>query len=76
MLPFPVFPTAAELAAAITQVPPDSWHDDPHGPPDWRARVSAVLAEQIRSELSDTELSDTELSETASSAVGRAQEAS
>ncbi len=71
VLPFPVFPTAAQLAAAITQVPTDSWHDDPHGPPDWRARVSAVLAEQIRSELSDTELS-----ETASSAAGRTQEES
>jgi CO/xanthine dehydrogenase FAD-binding subunit len=53
VLSFPAFPDAAELESAIAGGPDAQWHDDPHGPPDWRARVSAVLAEQIRVELAD-----------------------
>lgn len=51
VLAFDAFPGAAELSARIEALPAAVWHDDPHGAPDWRARVSAVLAEQIRSEL-------------------------
>ena len=29
----------------------DDWYDDPHGSPSWRAHVTVVLAEQVRSEL-------------------------
>ncbi len=51
LLGFDAFPGAPELAAAVAALPTGIWHDDPHGPPDWRAQVSAVLAEQIRVEL-------------------------
>jgi CO/xanthine dehydrogenase FAD-binding subunit len=51
LLAFDAFPGAAELAQALAALPAEIWHDDPHGPPDWRAQVSAVLAEQIRVEL-------------------------
>lgn len=52
LLAFDELPDTVELAAAISALPMTLWHDDPHGPPDWRAQVSAVLAEQIRVELS------------------------
>jgi CO/xanthine dehydrogenase FAD-binding subunit len=29
----------------------DCWYDDPHGPADWRAHVTGVLAREIRQEL-------------------------
>ena len=51
LLCFAAFPDLAELAGAISALPRTIWHDDPHGPPDWRAHVSAALAEQIRVEL-------------------------
>ncbi|EOM75203.1 FAD-binding molybdopterin dehydrogenase [Rhodococcus rhodnii] len=44
-------PTAAEVAAAIDAIPETDWLDDPHGEPAWRAHVTAVLAEEIRTEL-------------------------
>ena len=40
----------AILASAI---PPVLWYDDVHGAPDWRAHVTALLAEEIRAELVD-----------------------
>jgi xanthine dehydrogenase iron-sulfur cluster and FAD-binding subunit A len=52
LLAFDELPDTVEQAAAISALPMTLWHDDPHGPPDWRAQVSAVLAEQIRVELS------------------------
>ena len=51
LLRFTRYPSEPELAKAIGEVPAGLWHDDPHGPPDWRAAVSAVLAEQVRQEL-------------------------
>jgi CO/xanthine dehydrogenase FAD-binding subunit len=51
LLRFARYPSEPELAKAIGEVRAGLWHDDPHGPPDWRAAVSAVLAEQVRQEL-------------------------
>ena len=38
------------LEAAL---PPDAYHDDIHGRPDWRRHVTAVLAEEVRAELAE-----------------------
>lgn len=46
-------PSAAELAAAVAAVP--AWYDDVHGAPDWRAHVTALLAEEVRAELAGTD---------------------
>lgn len=48
---FERLPDAAELAAAISAAP--DFYTDPLGTADWRAAVSAVLAEEIRVELED-----------------------
>jgi len=48
---FPTVPDAASLHAACAAIPDDAWTRDVHGDPDWRAAVTAVLAEQVRSEL-------------------------
>ncbi|MFD9725757.1 FAD binding domain-containing protein [Streptomyces sp. NPDC059072] len=49
---FPLWPTAAELRAAIDDtVRPDEWFDDIHGAPAWRRHMTLHLAEQIRVEL-------------------------
>lgn len=42
-------PGAAALAAALAEV--DRWYDDPHGAPDWRRHVTAVLAREVVEEL-------------------------
>jgi CO/xanthine dehydrogenase FAD-binding subunit len=63
LLAFDAFPGATELADAVGALATSSWHDDPHGPPDWRARVSAVLAEQIRAELTPPAEGSTETRE-------------
>ena len=44
-------PAADVLRRDLADVGP--WYDDPHGSPDWRAHVTAVLAEEIRQELSE-----------------------
>ena len=49
VLRFPDLPPAAALAAAVAAVP--TWFSDAHGAADWRAGVSALLAEQLRQEL-------------------------
>ena len=48
---FPAVPDAATVRAACTAIPAEAWTSDVHGDPDWRAAVTAVLAEQVRSEL-------------------------
>jgi CO/xanthine dehydrogenase FAD-binding subunit len=48
---FPSMPEAGEVTAAITSIPDDDWTRDAHGDPDWRQAVSAVLANEIRAEL-------------------------
>ncbi len=66
-LRFPLMPGHGEVASATGQLPGSIWHDDPHGPPDWRAHVSGVLAEQIRAELAD----DADDADGADEAVGQ-----
>lgn len=46
---FPAMPAADDLAEAIGTI--DRWYDDAHGAPDWRAAMSALLAEELRLEL-------------------------
>lgn len=48
-LRFGAVPTAAELEAGVRSI--DNWYDDVHGAPDWRAAMSVLFAEQLRSEL-------------------------
>lgn len=50
-LTFPAVPRAADLTAALADIPDELWHSDPHGAPDWRMAVSSVLAHQVRGEL-------------------------
>jgi len=49
VLPFATSPSGDELAAAVDRI--DCWFDDPHGPPDWRAHVTGVLAGEVVAEL-------------------------
>ncbi|RYV50090.1 FAD binding domain-containing protein [Pengzhenrongella frigida] len=51
LLRYPSLPTAAELRADLDAI--GSWFTDPHGAADWRRAVSAVLGEEIRTELED-----------------------
>ncbi|WP_150308274.1 FAD binding domain-containing protein [Planctomonas psychrotolerans] len=48
-LRFDTTPSAVTLRHALAAI--DNWYDDPHGAPDWRRSVSAVLAEEVRGEL-------------------------
>ncbi|SMG08704.1 FAD binding domain-containing protein [Agreia pratensis] len=50
-LRFAGLPTASELRTAIEGI--DSWFTDAHGAADWRRAVSALLAEEIRVELTE-----------------------
>ena len=51
-LAFAGVPAAEALAAGLAEaIPPDHFHDDVHGRPDWRAHVTRELAEEIRAEL-------------------------
>jgi len=45
----PVVLTLDDLDAGLAAV--DCWYDDPHGPADWRAQVTGVLAREVRAEL-------------------------
>jgi xanthine dehydrogenase FAD-binding subunit len=49
-LRYPHAPDAETLRRDVAAS--DDWYDDPHGSPRWRAHVTAVLAEEIRQELS------------------------
>jgi CO/xanthine dehydrogenase FAD-binding subunit len=48
---FPAVPDAATVRAACADIPAEAWASDVHGDPNWRAAVTAVLAEQVRSEV-------------------------
>jgi CO/xanthine dehydrogenase FAD-binding subunit len=48
---FPAVPDGATLRAACAAIPAGAWTRDVHGDPDWRAAITAVLAEQVRDEL-------------------------
>ncbi|MFW6774227.1 FAD binding domain-containing protein [Nocardioides sp. CPCC 205120] len=48
-LAFPALPGAAEVADALAGV--TTWYADPHGPADWRAGVTPVLAAEVLAEL-------------------------
>jgi CO/xanthine dehydrogenase FAD-binding subunit len=51
-LTFPAVPDAAALSAALRNAIPERlYHDDVHGAPDWRRRLTFHLAEDIRREL-------------------------
>ncbi|MFD3809721.1 FAD binding domain-containing protein [Rhodococcus sp. NPDC058639] len=53
VLRFPDLPAAADLDAALAStVAADAYHADVHGTPQWRRAVTAVLAQEVREELS------------------------
>jgi CO/xanthine dehydrogenase FAD-binding subunit len=45
----PVVLSLDDLDAGLAAI--DCWYDDPHGPADWRAHVTGVLAREVREEL-------------------------
>jgi CO/xanthine dehydrogenase FAD-binding subunit len=45
----PVVLSLDDLDAGLAAI--DCWYDDPHGPADWRAHVTGVLAREVRAEL-------------------------
>ena len=49
VLRFAAPPSARAVRAAVDGI--ETWFDDVHGAPDWRAHVTAVLAEEVRAEL-------------------------
>ncbi|HEY1133220.1 MAG TPA: FAD binding domain-containing protein [Nocardioides sp.] len=51
VLPFTGPPGRAQLAAAVAGITDDRWFADPHGPADWRAHVTGVLAAEVLDEL-------------------------
>lgn len=52
VLDLPCRPDAAQLRAALEEaIPPEAYHDDVHGDPDWRQHLTLRLAEEIRVEL-------------------------
>ncbi|MBC7725801.1 MAG: FAD binding domain-containing protein [Burkholderiaceae bacterium] len=54
LLTFTGIPTAAELETAVHGI--DSWYTDAHGAPDWREAMTELLAEEARTELTNTAL--------------------
>ena len=61
VLRFARFPTARALSSALDElVPAEDFHTDAHGAADWRRAVTAVLAEEVRAELSAGEASEKE----------------
>ncbi|WP_332118262.1 FAD binding domain-containing protein [Azorhizobium caulinodans] len=51
-LDFPALPDAETLLAALdAAVSPVGWYDDVHGDPLWRAHMTRLFAQQVRSEL-------------------------
>ncbi|AWZ24282.1 FAD-binding molybdopterin dehydrogenase [Rhodococcus pyridinivorans] len=62
LLRFTEVPSAQALSDALARlVPTTSYYTDAHGSADWRRAVTAVLAEEIRTELSNTALPKTEV---------------
>lgn len=45
----PVVLSLDDLDAGLAAI--DCWYDDPHGPADWRAHITGVLAREVREEL-------------------------
>jgi CO/xanthine dehydrogenase FAD-binding subunit len=58
VLRFTTPPGAAELSAALQEAADGSvrYHDDVHGDPSWRRHLTALLAEQVRTELAAGEV--------------------
>jgi CO/xanthine dehydrogenase FAD-binding subunit len=48
-LRFDTTPTQGDIRRAVAGV--DCWYDDPHGPADWRASITATLALEVCAEL-------------------------
>jgi CO/xanthine dehydrogenase FAD-binding subunit len=62
LLRFTDIPSTQALSDALARlVPATSYYTDAHGAADWRRAVTAVLAEEIRTELSNTALPKTEV---------------
>ncbi|GGN72813.1 FAD-binding molybdopterin dehydrogenase [Nocardia rhizosphaerihabitans] len=51
VLDFDTVPGDADVAAAVAEIEPELWFDDPHGAPDWRAHVTGLLATEVAAEL-------------------------
>ena len=51
LLRYPAVPSAGQLQRDLARL--DSWFTDAHGAADWRRAVSAVLGEEIRTELEE-----------------------
>lgn len=51
VLDFDTVPGDADVAAAVAEIEPELWFDDPHGAPDWRAHVTGLLAAEVAAEL-------------------------
>lgn len=51
VLDFDTVPADADVAAAVAEIEPELWFDDPHGAPDWRAHVTGLLAADVAAEL-------------------------
>jgi CO/xanthine dehydrogenase FAD-binding subunit len=52
-LRFDPYPSAAEVAQAVDEIPAELYHDDVHGLPAWRRHLTFRLAGQIRAELEE-----------------------
>jgi len=62
LLRFTEVPSTQALSDALARlIPATSYYTDAHGAADWRRAVTAVLAEEIRTELSNTALPKTEV---------------
>ncbi|WP_336087629.1 FAD binding domain-containing protein [Nocardia sp. SSK8] len=48
---FASVPTAFDVEAALMEIEPELWFDDPHGAPDWRRHVTGLLAGEVAAEL-------------------------
>ncbi|MFE6920097.1 FAD binding domain-containing protein [Nocardia sp. NPDC057663] len=51
VLDFDTVPAEFDVAAALAEIEPELWFDDPHGAPDWRAHVTGLLAAEVAAEL-------------------------
>lgn len=51
VLDFDTVPGDADVAAAVAEIEPELWFDDPHGAPDWRAHVTGLLATEVAAEI-------------------------
>ena len=57
VLRFPELPSERDLSDALTRsIPVEAYHTDAHGAADWRRAVTAVLAAEVRAELSNGEV--------------------